>query len=189
MSPDVYRAPGKEGKNFIFTWAGPLAFGRDIKPGDSMEAMKGKAEKQAARLTPHFRWLQDDQLEVKQYVPAVRRHPKTQLPVFFNSLAGRYGTAYDRGATDPPYKGKDDGMDYPPATYGDGQPIPKEYLHKVWEISQQIHVMIKMEEGDVALVDNYQVSHARAPWTKGDRKVFVSMWDSDQQEEKQFLDY
>lgn len=189
MSPDIYRAPGKEGKNFIFTWAGPLAFGRDIKPGDSLETMKAKAERQAARLTPHFKWIEGDQLEVHQYVPAVRRHPVTKLPVFFNSLAGRYGTAYDRGATDPPYKGKDDGMDYPPATYGDGQPIPKKYLNRIWEITQDIHVMIKMEPGDVALVDNYQVSHARAPWTKGDRKVFVSMWDSNKPEEKKFLDY
>ncbi|KAL4939246.1 hypothetical protein BDV06DRAFT_214465 [Aspergillus oleicola] len=177
MSPDIYRAPGKEGKNFIFTWAGPLAFGADIKDGDDMATMKRKAEKQVVRLTPHFWWRDDDQLEVHQYVPAIRHHPATNKPVFFNSLAGRYGTAYDRGATEPPYLG-DDGMAYPPATYADGTPIPTKYLHRTWEITQESAVMSKLEEGDLVLVDNYQVTHARAPWTKGSRKVLVSMWDT-----------
>lgn len=187
ISPDVYRAPGKEGKNFIFTWAGPLAFGRDIKEGDDMATKKAKAEIQAARLTPHFWWLDDDQLEVHQHVPAIRRHPTTGRPVWFNSLAGRYGTAKDRGATDPPYIG-DDGMAFPPATYRDGTPIPKKYLHRMWEISNEIAVLVKTQPGDLALVDNYQVSHGRAPWVKGDRKILVSMWDTDKPEEK-ILDY
>jgi hypothetical protein len=177
MSPDIYRAPGKEGKNFIFTWAGPLAFGGQIEPGDDMATMKKKAEEQVARLTPHFWWRDDDQLEVHQYVPAIRRHPATNKPVFFNSLAGRYGTAYDRGATEPPYLG-DDGMAYPPATYADGTPIPNKYLHRIWEITQESAVICKLEEGDLVLVDNYQVTHARAPWSKGSRKVLVSMWDT-----------
>jgi hypothetical protein len=186
-SPDVYRAPGKEAKNFIFTWAGPLAFGRDIKPEDSMEVKKKKAEIQAARLTPHFWWLEDDQLEVHQHVPAIRRHPFTKKPVFFNSLAGRYGTAYDRGATDPPYVG-DDGMAFPPATYRDGTAIPKQYLHRTWEISHELAVNVKTQEGDLAMVDNYQVSHGRAPWTEGDRKILVSMWDTEDPKER-ILDF
>ncbi|KAL6231964.1 hypothetical protein BDW75DRAFT_247544 [Aspergillus navahoensis] len=183
ISPDIYRAPGKEGKNFIFTWAGPLAFGAHIKPGDDMETMKKKAEKEVVRLTPYFWWRDDDQLEVHQYVPAVRRHPATGKPVFFNSLAGRYGTAYDRGATEPPYIG-DDGMAFPPAKYGDGTPIPNTFLHRTWELTQQSAVMCKLEEGDLVLVDNYQVTHGRAPWTKGSRKVLVSMWDTVQENEK-----
>ncbi|OGE55068.1 hypothetical protein PENARI_c005G10441 [Penicillium arizonense] len=177
ISPDIYRPPGNEGKNFSFTWAGPLAFGRHIEPQDDMETMKSKAEKEIVRLTPHYWWRDGDQLEVHQFVPAVRRHPITGLPVWFNSLAGRYGTALDRGATDPPYIG-DDGMAFPPAMYGDKTPIPKKYLHRIWELSQEIAVMCSLEEGDLVLVDNYQVSHGRAPWVKGDRKVLVSMWDT-----------
>ena len=187
ISPDIYRAPGKEAKNFSFSWAGPLAFGRDIKPEDDMATMKAKAEQQALRLTPHFWWREDDQLEVHQHVPAIRRSPGTGRPVWFNSLAGRYGTAKDRGATDPPYIG-DDGMAFPPSTYRDGTPIPKKYLHRMWELSNEIAVLVKTQEGDLALVDNYQVSHGRAPWLKGERKILVSMWDTDKPEEK-ILDY
>ncbi|GAB7356271.1 hypothetical protein MBLNU459_g7080t1 [Dothideomycetes sp. NU459] len=186
-SPDIYRAPGKEAKNFIFTWAGPLAFGRDIQPGDDMATKKAKAEIQAARLTPHFWWRDDDQLEVHQHVPAIRRAPGTGRPVWFNSLAGRYGTAFDRGATDPPYVG-DDGMKFMPPTYTDGTAIPKEYLHRTWELSKEIQVLVKTQPGDLALVDNFQVSHGRAPWLKGERKILVSMWDTDAHEER-ILDY
>lgn len=186
-SPDVYRAPGKEAKNFSFTWAGPLAFGRDIKDDDDMATKKAKAEKQVLRLTPHFWWKDDDSLEVHQHVPALRRHPATGKPVWFNSLAGRYGTALDRGATDPPYIG-DDGMAFPPATYTDGEPLEKKYLHRMWELSNEIQVKVKTEPGDLALVDNYQVSHARAPWSKGQRKIMVSMWDTENPAEK-ILDY
>jgi len=186
-SPDIYRPPGKEGKNFIFTWAGPLAFGRDIVPGDDMETMKKKAEIQVARLTPHFWWRDGDELEVHQHVPAFRRHPATGLPTWFSSMPGRYGTAYDRGATDPPYIG-DDGMAYPPHVYTDGTPIPKKYLHRMWELSKEIQVLIKAQAGDLILCDNYQVSHGRAPWLKGERKILVSMWDTDKPEEK-ILDF
>jgi hypothetical protein len=187
ISPDIYRAPGKEAKNFAFTWAGPLAFGKDIKDDDDMTTKKAKAEIQAARLTPHFWWLDDDQLEVHQMVQSTRRHPATKKPVWFDSISGRYGTALDRGATDPPYIG-DDGMAFPPATYRDGTSIPKKILHRMWEISREILVKVKTKLGDLALVDNYQVNHGRVPWTKGERKIFVSMWDTTDPKEK-ILDY
>jgi alpha-ketoglutarate-dependent taurine dioxygenase len=58
----------------------------------------------------------------------------------------------------------------------------------MWEISNEIQVCVKTQPGDIALVDNYQVSHARAPWTKGDRKILVSMWDTQDPKEK-ILDY
>jgi hypothetical protein len=64
-------------------------------------------------------------------------------------------------------------MAFPPAMYGDKGPIPKKYLHRMWELSQEIAVMCALQEGDLILVDNYQVSHGRAPWFKGDRNVLV----------------
>lgn len=183
-SPDIYRAPGKEAKNFIYTWAGPLAFGRDIDlEKDDMATKKAKAEVQVRRLTPHFWWREDDQLEVHQHVPAIRRAPSTGRPVWFNSLAGRYGTAYDRGAAEPPYVG-DDGMTFMPPTYTDGTPIAQKHLHRTWELSKEIQVLVKTQPGDLALVDNFQVSHGRAPWFKGERKVLVSMWDTKKPEEQ-----
>jgi hypothetical protein len=184
VSPEYYQPPGKEFKNFTYTWAGELAFGKEIDPTkDDMATMKAKAEKQIRRLTPHFKWLEDDRLEVHQYIPAFRRSPATNKPVLFSSIPGRYGTAFDRGATDPPYKG-DDGMYFLPPVYGDGSTIPKKYLETIWELSKELAVEVKTQPGDLALVDNFQVMHARAPWSEGERKILVSMWDTDKPEEQ-----
>lgn len=184
ISPDSYRAPTPGAKDFGFTWAGPLSFGHEIQPGDDMETMKKKAEKQAARLTDDISWGEDNTLYLNQHVPVIRRHPATKKPIFFSSIPGRYGNAHDAGATDPPYtSGKSFAglgmVAFPPETYGDGEVIPKKYRQRVWEISKEIQVLVSAKPGDFFIVDNYQVSHGRAPWTKGTRKILVSMWDTD----------
>ncbi|KAJ5759974.1 hypothetical protein N7520_007130 [Penicillium odoratum] len=43
---------------------------------------------------------------------------------------------------------------------------------------------VKTEPGDLALVDNYQVMYGRAPWTTRERKILVSIWDTDKEDEK-----
>ncbi|MCJ1302223.1 hypothetical protein MMC08_005026 [Hypocenomyce scalaris] len=184
ISPDTFSAPRNDDPDYSFTWAGPLSFGHEIKPEDDLTTKKKKAEKQVQLLSHHFTWTANNDLELLQYVPGVRTHPGTGRPVFFNSIASRYGIALDAGATEPPYEGNKNVSSFGftrmlPTTYGDGEIIPKKYLHRIWELSQECAVLIKMEPGDLALVDNYQVSHGRAPWTKGSRRILVSMWDTD----------
>jgi hypothetical protein len=48
----------------------------------------------------------------------------------------------------------------------------------------EIKVSLTMEPGDLVLVDNYQVSHGRDPWFDGERVILVSMWDTDNPEER-----
>jgi alpha-ketoglutarate-dependent taurine dioxygenase len=60
--------------------------------------------------------------------------------------------------------------------YGDETPIPREYLDKLIEVIDKEEIYLTLEEGDLLLVDNFQVSHGREPW-EGDRLVLVSMWD------------
>jgi hypothetical protein len=182
-SPDIYMPPGKEGKTNPYTWAGPFAFGRDIKPGDDMATMKKKAEEQVVKLTPHYWWHDGDELEVHQHVPAFWRHPATKRGTWFSSMPGRYGGAYRRKATEPPFIGND-GQAYPPHEYADGTHIPTKYLHRMWEISNELRVFVKAQPGDLILLDNYQVMHGRAPWFNGERKILVSLWDTDNPDEK-----
>lgn len=63
-----------------------------------------------------------------------------------------------------------------PCVYGDETPIPREYLDKLIEVIDKEEIYLTLEEGDLLLVDNFQVSHGREPW-EGDRLVLVSMWD------------
>ncbi|KAJ5719088.1 Clavaminate synthase-like protein [Penicillium malachiteum] len=63
-----------------------------------------------------------------------------------------------------------------PCDYGDGTPIPREYLEKLDKILNELEVNLALDEGDMLLVDNFQISHGRKPW-KGERKILVSMWE------------
>lgn len=105
----------------------------------------------------------------------MRRIESTGQPVLFNGLGGVYGRQRDREALEPPYKGTDGGV-HLPTTFGDGSPIPQKYLERYLVIQEEIGFLVPWEEGDVALIDNYTVQHARSPW-KGERSLLVSLWD------------
>lgn len=60
--------------------------------------------------------------------------------------------------------------------YGDGTPIPRKYLDKLIAVIDDEEILVTLEEGDLLLLDNFQVSHGRQPW-EGERKILVSMWD------------
>ncbi|OJJ42801.1 hypothetical protein ASPZODRAFT_28886 [Penicilliopsis zonata CBS 506.65] len=171
----VFRAPGNEGKGNEFNWAGEHSFGQDFHPGDDLETQKKKVEVQVRRLTDSFRWLEDDTLELTQFVPGIRTF--YDKPVWFNGLVGRYGMTRDLGALEPPHLGHD-GMTYLPSSYSDGTLIPQEYLARMEEVVDGLEINVALDEGDLLLVDNYQVSHGRKPWT-GERRILVSMWDRD----------
>ncbi|GJC92814.1 hypothetical protein ColKHC_01640 [Colletotrichum higginsianum] len=64
-----------------------------------------------------------------------------------------------------------------PCVYGDETPIPRELLDKLIEVIDKEEISLVLEEGDLLLVDNFQVSHGREPW-EGDRQILVSMWDA-----------
>lgn len=110
-----------------------------------------------------------------QRLPAVRRVASTGKPTFFNGLSGVYGRQRDRKALDPPYRGLDGGV-HLPTTYGDGSPIPRDYLERLLQIQDEISFLVPWQAGDVALVDNYTVQHARSTWV-GKRSLLVSLWD------------
>ncbi|KAJ5921730.1 hypothetical protein N7454_009204 [Penicillium verhagenii] len=171
----VFRAPGNEGKGNEFNWAGKYSFGQEFQPSDDRATQKSKAEIQVQKLTPDFRWDEEDTLELTQYIPGIRRAPASGRPVWFNGLAGRFGMTRDVGALDSPYVGRD-GMSYLPCDYGDGTPIPREYLERLDQVLNDLEVNLALGEGDLLLVDNFQVSHGRKPW-KGERKILVSMWE------------
>ncbi|KAJ5934176.1 hypothetical protein N7466_003723 [Penicillium verhagenii] len=171
----VFRAPGNEGNGNEFNWAGKYSFGQEFQPSDDRATQKSKAEIQVQKLTHDFRWDEEDTLELTQYIPGIRRTPASGRPVWFNGLAGRFGMTRDVGALDPPYVGRD-GMSYLPCDYGDGTPIPREYLERLDQVLNDLEVNLALGEGDLLLVDNFQVSHGRKPW-KGERKILVSMWE------------
>jgi len=60
--------------------------------------------------------------------------------------------------------------------YGDGTPIAKEDLEHIDEVTMRNLVYVPMSEGDVVLVDNYQVMHGRDVFT-GERLHAVTWFE------------
>lgn len=181
ISVQVYPSRTKNSivsKGNEFFWEDSDSFGKNIDyENDNFDTKKKKAEIQVKRLTDDFEWNSDGSLTVRQHTSAFIKHPITGLPSFFNGLNGRFGTSRDNNALEPPYIGSNGGV-YLPSTYEDGEIIPFKYLEVVNRISREIEFLHKWKEGDLLLIDNYQVSHGREPWTVGDERiVFVSMWD------------
>jgi len=58
--------------------------------------------------------------------------------------------------------------------YGDGSPIEDEVMEKLGELFWATSVKFPWQEGDLIMVDNMLVAHARLPYV-GPRKILVAM--------------
>ncbi|CAK9779845.1 Clavaminate synthase-like protein [Cutaneotrichosporon oleaginosum] len=149
------------------------AFGKEWADGDSDEVKRQKVEDQIRRYGRDghttWTWAEDGGLEVRHVIPVLRRQVGTNLPVLFTQLASVYvrtlaGEATSRITT---------------VSYGDGTPIPAEYLAKLKEITDDIRVLHRWREGDVLVYDNVLAQHGREPWKgeQADRVVLASLFD------------
>lgn len=171
----IYRKqPAYAGNSTIFQ-----AFGKHIKPEDDEETRIRKMEYQIKRYNRDRRftfheWLDDGSLKVTNIVPPIRRQPKTGYPGFFTSLAARYEVAL---------RGKDEEQAKVQSlpSFGDGTPIPEEYLETILQATLESRVLHKWQRGDVIAIDNRIAQHGRLPWGNEDedRVIQASLWDAE----------
>jgi alpha-ketoglutarate-dependent taurine dioxygenase len=95
----------------------------------------------------------------------VNRHPSTGEPSWFCNVHShsrylRDGRDGELGETTGASK-----LNVTDMFYGDGTPIPAEDLDHINEVYMKNLVYVPMSEGDVVLVDNYQVMHGRDVFT------------------------
>ncbi|MEN5378516.1 TauD/TfdA family dioxygenase [Sphingobacterium kitahiroshimense] len=87
-------------------------------------------------------------------------HPTTNPPEIFEALQDFYGESFHEM---PQY-----------ACFGDGDPIPLEYLNIIRNVLKKNTVFFTWERGDLLLADNMRVCHGRDTF-EGERKILVSM--------------
>lgn len=122
-------------------------------------------------------WGTGDRLQTRQVRPAVRRHHRTGELVWFNHAAFFHHTSLEPavhaallaeyGVAGLPYN----------TCYGDGTPIEPETATELRRAYEAEKVVFPWQEGDVLLLDNMTVAHAREPFT-GEREVVVCMTDA-----------
>ena len=155
------------------------AFGKEIEDGDDEATRRAKVEKQIKRYGrgEHTTWEWTDDgktLVLTHRLPAIRTQQGSDLPTLFTGLAAYYKNFI---SPDSPNVGRSRNITQ--QLFGDGTPIPERYSKKLAEITDEIRVLHKWQEGDVLVYDNVIAQHGRQPWKgeQGDRVVLASLWD------------
>jgi alpha-ketoglutarate-dependent taurine dioxygenase len=119
-------------------------------------------------------WKDGGRLRTRQVRPAVRHHPVTGEPLWFNHGAFFHVTSLAAETRDA-LLADFEVEDLPYNTYfGDGSPIPPEVVEEIRQAYEAEKVLFDWQAGDIMLLDNMTVAHGREPY-EGDRKVVVVM--------------
>ncbi|TPX16097.1 uncharacterized protein E0L32_004092 [Thyridium curvatum] len=157
------------------------AFGKEIQDGDDEGTRRAKIEAQIARYGrgKHTTWeWTDDGIILTHRLPAIRTQAGTNLPTLFTGLAAYYKTVQVQDASSDVQKAR---QKVTQQLYGDGTPIPEEYLAHLARITDEIRVLHRWQRGDVLVYDNTIAQHGREPWVgqQSDRVVLASLWDGE----------
>ena len=199
LDPIVRGRFEKLGVRNVRNYAGPGGGSRfdlwKLKRWDEMflTTDRGEVAKKCAENGFELRWKEGDRLELTNQQPALRPHPGTGEPVWFNHsqvfhlsaaageyrrIARRQGPRYRalgafaaamvavKRATVAP---DDQAMN---CTYGDGTPIPDADMEAVRAAIWKNLIAFRWEKGDVLAIDNRAVSHGRMPY-RGPRSIAV----------------
>ncbi len=116
----------------------------------------------------------DQGLRIGQVARAVRTHPRTGEPLFFNQVQLHHVSCLDE-ETRTALRQLFSDDDLPRNVYfGDGTPIPDEVIDRIGELYEELCVEFPWQKGDLIAVDNMIVAHARRPFS-GPRKLLVAM--------------
>jgi alpha-ketoglutarate-dependent taurine dioxygenase len=121
-------------------------------------------------------WLASGGLRVRQRVRAVAKHPRTGETVFFNQIQLHHVSCLPprvRKALRAMFR-----EDEMPRNvyYGDGTPIDDRVVDALGQLYLREAKKFPWREGDVLMLDNMLVAHARMPYS-GPRKIVVAMGD------------
>ena len=120
-----------------------------------------------------FTW-KDDGLRTTNICPAIATHPRTGEKVFFNQMQLHHPSCLDADVRQS-LSALFDERDFPrDVRYGDGTPIEDEVMDTISQLYWDCSVALPWQQGDLMMVDNMLVAHARNPF-KGSRKITVAM--------------
>jgi ribulose-5-phosphate 4-epimerase/fuculose-1-phosphate aldolase/alpha-ketoglutarate-dependent taurine dioxygenase len=121
-----------------------------------------------------FEWKTDGNLRTKQICQAVIQHPQTQESVWFNQ-AHLFHVSNLEAHVQAYLMEQCGESNLPRNTYfGDGTPIPMNYLQEIRNAYELSKMTFPWQEGDVLMLDNMLYAHGRNPFD-GPRKILVAM--------------
>jgi len=119
-------------------------------------------------------WKGDGELRTREVAQAVARHPRCAAWVWFNQAHLFHVSALDADVRESLLEVVEV-EDLPRNVYyGDGAPIEDSVLEEIRRVLERTKVTFAWCDGDVLMLDNMLVAHAREPFV-GPRKVSVAM--------------
>jgi alpha-ketoglutarate-dependent taurine dioxygenase len=119
-------------------------------------------------------WKGDTRLTTRQTCQGVAVHPDTGETVWFNQAhlfhVSSMGEGVQRSLLSV-FKEEDLPRN---AYYGDGSPIELSVLEEIRRVTEETSIAFPWQQGDLLMLDNMLVAHARKPYT-GPRRVLVGM--------------
>lgn len=119
-------------------------------------------------------WVDEDHLRTRQVCQGVATHPATGEKVWMNQAHLFHVSSQDPAVAEMLLE--EFGEDNLPRNtyYGDGSPIDPEVFGAIREAYDAEALVFPWDKGDVLLLDNMLMAHARSPFT-GERRVVVGM--------------
>lgn len=155
---------------------------------------KSVVERQCRENDIEYEWLDEDNLRLIHRTPAARRHPVTGEAAWFNhsqvfhpaSAPIEYAHIHQRQQRIKTLlwtgflkimirlknfskKPIEQSMN---VLFGDGSPIPDEYIRHIEDVIWSNIVIFPWKKNDILAIDNYSTSHGRLPY-EGKRRVLV----------------
>ncbi|MCI0397704.1 MAG: TauD/TfdA family dioxygenase [Chloroflexi bacterium] len=121
-----------------------------------------------------YQWKDGDGLRTYQVCQAVATHPKTGQQVWFNQAHLFHVTSLPETIRQVLLAEFEEEELPRNVTYGDGSPIEADVLEEIRRVYREEAVAFPWQEGDVLMLDNMLVAHARNPF-EGPRKIVVAM--------------
>jgi alpha-ketoglutarate-dependent taurine dioxygenase len=135
---------------------------------------RAKVEQTCRDAGSDFEWKADGGLRVINRSPGIVKHPKTGEDMFFNQVQIHHIYCVDEETRDG-LRALFDDDDLPRNVYyGDGTPIPDETMAHLGEVFEKVAVRFKWQKGDMIMLDNMLVTHARDTF-EGSRQIVVAM--------------
>jgi len=121
-------------------------------------------------------WVAPDRLRVFQKALAILDHPVSGEPCFFNQVQLHHISCLDHEVRRSMQEVWSEDAFPRNVYFGDGTPIPEQVMETIDALYWKHAVALPWQTGDIIMLDNMLVAHARNPF-EGERKIVVAMGD------------
>ncbi|XP_066913813.1 dapdiamide synthesis protein DdaC-like [Clytia hemisphaerica] len=134
-----------------------------------------KAEKVMQRENMDWEWQHNGDLSLWNTVSATTQHPVTKEEIWFNQVTAAHSSYYKDMSINVNNQHLPANQFPLHTCYGDGEEITDEEVDEIRSATWSNAMSLKLQPGDVLLLDNLLALHSRMSYEGGERKILVNL--------------